>query len=141
MTKYFVYSARTTEAGLALLNKTKDELNLGWDKFISQAVAEKYGLNIEDIALPVSDAMAERAKQKAIKDKEKAEKKAANATKKAEKLATKAKEAADKAEKAAADALAVTPKEEEPPAEEPAPKKAKKGKKTPTEQITEQEAI
>jgi hypothetical protein len=50
--KYYVYSARTTEQGLALLNKTKGDRS--WDAFISEAVSEHYGLDIAIIALPLT---------------------------------------------------------------------------------------
>ena len=41
MAKHFVYSARTTEEGLALLNNAKGEM--GWDSFINEAICRSFG--------------------------------------------------------------------------------------------------
>jgi len=88
--KHYVYSARTTEKGLALLNKTKGEMS--WDQFINDAVAAHYKLDADIVALPPSKFLEE---QKAKRD--------AKATAKAEAKAAREKAAADKkAEKAAA---------------------------------------
>lgn len=72
--KHYVYSARTTEDGLAILNKAKGERS--WDSFVSEAVAERYGLDLNVIALPPSKFLAERAERKAAKEAEKKAKKA-----------------------------------------------------------------
>jgi len=48
--KHYVYSARTTEQGLALINKARGDR--GWDEFVNQAVAGHYGLDLAAISLP-----------------------------------------------------------------------------------------
>ncbi len=94
MEKHYVYSARTTEKGLALLNKTKGDKS--WDTFINEAVAAHYDLPLDVIALPPSEFIAKRAAAKAKREADKAAAKVA----KAEKTA---KDKADKAAKAKAD--------------------------------------
>ncbi len=94
MEKHYVYSARTTEKGLALLNKTKGDKS--WDTFINEAVAAHYDLPLDIIALPPSEFIANRAAAKAKKEADKAAAKAAKAKKAA-------KDKADKAAKAKAD--------------------------------------
>ncbi|MFA5308214.1 MAG: hypothetical protein WC370_01860 [Dehalococcoidales bacterium] len=103
MDKHYVYSARTTEQGLALLNKTKGDMS--WDAFLNNAVATHYGLDIGVIALPPSRFLAERQAAKEQRAKEKAEraaKKEAERTARAEakKVADKAKAEAAKVQKA-----------------------------------------
>ncbi len=66
--KYYVYSARTTEAGLALLNKLKDGLGIGWDRLVNDAVCEKYGLDPTVINMPVSDRIKELEAKRAAKE-------------------------------------------------------------------------
>jgi hypothetical protein len=62
--KHYVYSARTTDAGLALINKARGDR--GWDEFVNQAVAEHYGLDLNVMALPPSKFLEEqRAKRDA----------------------------------------------------------------------------
>ena len=63
--KHYVYSARTTEKGLALLNKTKGERS--WDSFLNEAMAAHYKLDLGVIALPPSKFIADREKAKAQK--------------------------------------------------------------------------
>lgn len=61
--KHYVYSARTTEKGLAIINKAKGKRS--WDSFVNEAVAEHYKLNLKTLTL-VSPHLAEReAKRKA----------------------------------------------------------------------------
>ena len=50
--KHHVYSARTMEQGLTVLNKARG--NRGWDNFVNEAVAGHYGLNLGVITLPPS---------------------------------------------------------------------------------------
>ena len=88
--KHYVYSARTTEKGLALLNKTKGDMS--WDQFINDAVAAHYKLDTTVISLPPSKFLEE---QKAKRD--------AKATAKAEAKAAREKAAADKKAAKAAD--------------------------------------
>lgn len=131
--KHYVYSARTTEQGLALLNKTKGERS--WDAFISEAIAAHYDIGIDDLTLPPSSFIAEREAKRRAREAEKATKKAereaaakAKAEAKAEaakvrKAASVGEKAAKKAaEKAASKTAAATPKVETPKA----PKAAKK---------------
>lgn len=94
--KHYVYSARTTEKGLALLNKTKGN-DQSWDTFISKAVAAYYKLEHDAIALPPSEFLAKQAAGKAAKEAEKAARKAEREAKAA------AKAKADKAKKASAE--------------------------------------
>ena len=120
MEKHFVYSARTTEKGLALLNKTKGTRS--WDAFINEAVADHYKLDIGIIGLPPSKFLEEQKANKAAKEAAKvtkaAEKAAAakvKATEKAKadkvKVAEKAKaDKAKAAEKAKADKVKATEK-------------------------------
>lgn len=88
--KHFVYSARTTEKGLALLNKTKGDRS--WDAFINEAVAAHYNLPLESISLPPSKFLADREANRKAKAEAKAAKEAEKKAKAAEK-AKKAKEA------------------------------------------------
>lgn len=104
--KHYVYSARTTEKGLALLNKTKGDMS--WDQFINDAVAAHYKLDLGIIALPPSKFLEEQKANREAKAAEKAQRKADReakaATKKAEKAAAAKKAGTKKADtKKAAD--------------------------------------
>lgn len=68
-TKHYVYSARTTEEGLALLNKTKGEKN--WDAFINEAVCVHYNLDPAIVNLPPSKYLMERDEKRKAKGKPK----------------------------------------------------------------------
>ncbi len=70
--KHYVYSARTTEQGLALLNKARGE-NV-WDAFVNEAVAGHYGLDLSVIAPPPSNFLAEREEKRKAREAEKAKK-------------------------------------------------------------------
>jgi len=94
--KHYVYSARTTEKGLALLNKTKGN-DMSWDQFVNEAVAAHYNLPLDVIALPPSKFLEEQKANREAKAAEKAAKKAKADKAKAKKAADKA-----KAKKAAA---------------------------------------
>jgi hypothetical protein len=72
--KHYVYSARTTKDGLAVLNKARGDR--GWDSFVSEAVAEHYGLDLNVIALPPSKFLEERKAKREAREAEKAAKKA-----------------------------------------------------------------
>lgn len=50
--KHFVFSARTTEKGLRLLNDLKGRLGVSWDELIVDAVAAKYHIDKAEIELP-----------------------------------------------------------------------------------------
>jgi hypothetical protein len=97
--KHYVYSARTTEKGLALLNRTKGDRS--WDSFVNKAVSEHYGLALEDISLPPSKFLAEREEKRKAREAKKARKAAEKKAKEKPKKATKktAKEAKEDAEK------------------------------------------
>jgi hypothetical protein len=95
-TKHFVYSARTTEKGLALLNKTKGT-EKSWDQFVTEAVAAHYKLPLDVLTLPPSKFALEREENRKAKEAEKAQK----AKEKADKAAAKAKDEAAKKAKAA----------------------------------------
>ncbi len=105
--KHYVYSARTTEKGLALLNKTKGDMS--WDQFINEAVAAHYKLDLGIIGLPPSKFLEEQKAKREAKAAEKAQRKADReakaAAKKAEKAAAKkgTKTGSTKADKKAAD--------------------------------------
>ncbi len=43
--KHFVFSARTTEEGLRLLNNLRKERNIGWDDLVLDAICAHYGLD------------------------------------------------------------------------------------------------
>lgn len=87
--KHYVYSARTTEKGLALLNKTKGDMS--WDQFINEAVAAHYKLDLGIIGLPPSKFLEEQKAKREAKAAEKAQRKADREAKAAaKKTATKA---------------------------------------------------
>jgi len=50
--KQHVFSARTTEEGLRLLNGLRKERNIGWDDLVIDAVCAHYGLDRGVMALP-----------------------------------------------------------------------------------------
>jgi len=58
-TKHYVYSARTTKDGLAVLNKAKGDR--GWDSFVNEAVCAHYGLDRAVMELPKKEKTAEEA--------------------------------------------------------------------------------
>jgi hypothetical protein len=95
--KHYVYSARTTEKGLALLNKAKGEMS--WDQFINTAVKAHYGLDL-DLNLPPSKFLADQAAKREARAAEKAAKQAEREAQ--AKAKEEAKEAATKAKKTAA---------------------------------------
>ena len=50
--KQRVFSARTTEEGLGLLNGLRKERGVGWDELVIDAVCAHYGLDRLVMALP-----------------------------------------------------------------------------------------
>jgi hypothetical protein len=50
--RHYVFSARTTEEGLRLLNGVRKERNIGWDDLVIDAVCAHYGLDRLAMALP-----------------------------------------------------------------------------------------
>ncbi len=57
--KHYVFSARTTEEGLRLLNQLRSERKIGWDELVIDAVCERYGLDRAAVALPKKGRPAE----------------------------------------------------------------------------------
>lgn len=50
--KQYVFSARTTEEGLKILNQLKTDRGIGWDELVVDAVCTHYGLDRGIIAIP-----------------------------------------------------------------------------------------
>lgn len=50
--KQHVFSARTTEEGLRLLNSIREEREISWDDLVIDAVCDRYGLDKLVMALP-----------------------------------------------------------------------------------------
>ena len=87
--KHYVYSARTTKDGLAILNNAKGKR--GWDSFVNEAVAGHYGLDLSVIALPPSKFLEEQKARREAREAEKAKNTAENkAVEKPKKSAKKA---------------------------------------------------
>ena len=53
--KHHVFSARTTEVGLEILNGLRKERNVGWDYLVIDAVCAHYGLDRTVMALAKQD--------------------------------------------------------------------------------------
>ena len=50
--KQYVFSARTTEERLRLLNGIRRECSVGWDELVIDAMCDRYGLDKSVMALP-----------------------------------------------------------------------------------------
>jgi hypothetical protein len=50
--RHYVFSARTTEAGLTELNELKKRLNVGWDELVVDAMCGHYNLDRSALMLP-----------------------------------------------------------------------------------------
>ena len=50
--KHYVFSARTTEEGLRVLNDMRKQRNIGWDDLVVDAVCACYGLDRGVMAIP-----------------------------------------------------------------------------------------
>ncbi len=74
--KQYVFSARTTEEGLGLLNKLKANLGIGWDELVVEAVCTHYGLDKAVMVLPKPERPKKEPEPKAEKPKAKAQPKA-----------------------------------------------------------------
>ena len=59
--KHHVFSARTTEEGLRLLNGLRRERKVGWDDLVIDAVCDRYGLDKAVMALPKTEKPAKEA--------------------------------------------------------------------------------
>jgi hypothetical protein len=53
--KHYVFSARTTEAGLRALNQLRQEKGIGWDELVVDAICAHYGLDRSVLALPKAE--------------------------------------------------------------------------------------
>jgi hypothetical protein len=84
--KHFVFSARTTEEGLNLLNGIREEKKIGWDDLVIDAVCAHYRLDKLAMSLP-----------KAYKPEKKAEEKKKGGAKKHGKAKRATEQAADEA--------------------------------------------
>ncbi len=95
--KHYVYSARTTRDGLAILNKARG--GRGWDGFVNEAVCAHYNLDPAAINPPPSKFLAEREEKRKAREAEKAKKAAEKKPKKtAKKIVKEAKENVEKIE-------------------------------------------
>ncbi len=61
--KHHVFSARTTEEGLKVLNQLKEERGIGWDDLVIDAVCAHYGLDRGVTALPKAERPPKKAKE------------------------------------------------------------------------------
>ena len=68
--KHHVFSARTTEEGLRILNDLRKERNVGWDGLVVDAVCAHYGLDKSVMAIP-KQAMPEKLSKPKPKSKSK----------------------------------------------------------------------
>ena len=62
--KHYVFSARTTQAGLMELNELKKKLNIGWDDFVVEAMCGHYNLDRSVLMLPRVEKPADVEKPK-----------------------------------------------------------------------------
>jgi hypothetical protein len=59
--KQYVFSARTTEEGLKVLNEVKMRLKVSWDDLVIEAVSAHYGLDKAMMSLPKKEKPAKEA--------------------------------------------------------------------------------
>jgi hypothetical protein len=57
--KQYVFSARTTEERLRLLNGIRRECSVGWDELVIDAMCDRYGLDKSVMALPKKERSVE----------------------------------------------------------------------------------
>lgn len=74
--KQHVFSARTTEEGLRLLNELKKKLNLSWDELVVEGMCGHYSMDRAVMSLPKKGTPAEVVNQEQSPDKKKGGKKA-----------------------------------------------------------------
>lgn len=79
-TKHYVYSARTTEEGLAPPNKIRADRQISWDMLVNTAVCDHYHLDPVVINLPPSKYLAEREEKRKAREAEKVAKAKAKAS-------------------------------------------------------------
>ncbi len=65
--KHHVFSARTTEEGLEVLNQLKEERGIGWDELVIDAVCAHYGLDMGVMALPKAEKPQKTTKESKAK--------------------------------------------------------------------------
>ena len=65
--KHHVFSARTTEEGLRLLNELKKERSISWDELVIDAVCAHYGLDMGVMALPKAERPQKTTKESKAK--------------------------------------------------------------------------
>ena len=65
--KHHVFSVRTTEEGLRLLNGLKAKLGVGWDELVIDAVCAHYGLDRGAVAPPKADKSPKATKESKTK--------------------------------------------------------------------------
>ena len=65
--KQYIFSARTTEEGLKILNELKARLGMGWDELVIDAMCTKYDLDRNVLALPRVERPKKEPKPKAEK--------------------------------------------------------------------------
>jgi len=61
--KHHVFSARTTEEGLKVLNQLRAERSIGWDDLVIDAVCAHYGLDRGVMAPPKAERLPKPAKE------------------------------------------------------------------------------
>ena len=69
--RHFVFSARTTEEGLRLLNGIRQDKKIGWDDLVLDAVCERYGLDTLVMSLPKAYRPEKPKKEKKVATKRK----------------------------------------------------------------------
>lgn len=50
--KHHVFSARTTEEGLKMLNDVRKERSISWDDLVLDAICARYGLDMAAMTIP-----------------------------------------------------------------------------------------
>jgi hypothetical protein len=73
--KHYVFSARTTEAGLKPLYEVKAKVNMGWDELVIEAVSEHFKLDKSMMTLPKKEIPAKEPEKKKPPAKKKGNKK------------------------------------------------------------------
>lgn len=68
--KSYKISANLGEAGLRKVNELKAKAGLGWDAFILAAIAEKYGVPLEELLPPRRGPRTKREKLPKVKAKQ-----------------------------------------------------------------------
>jgi len=117
--KHHVFSARTTEEGLRLLNELRAKLGIGWDELVVDAVCAHYGLDRAVLEVPPKP--VDEAKARAKAEKAEAKAKTEREAKAKSKVEAKAKKKAKAANKAPEGEILISPPPGEETQEETAP--------------------